>query len=144
MIEDKLQSECHLLTEDTQLSYLLHQNADFIWFILVPHTRLTHFYQLEPTLLRQICHKINSISDFIQGQFGIDRLNVTTVGQEVSQLHIHVAEETSQTSLWPDEAWGRACKKTYGYNEILIIQQQLSAYFKKQAGKAKACLTFNR
>lgn len=144
MIDEKLQNECHLLTEDHHLSYLLHQNAEFLWFILVPHTHLTQFYQLEPKLLRQICHKINRISEFIQAQFAIERLNVTTVGQDVSQLHINVAEHTTRMSIWPEEAWGRSCSKTYACEEITTIQQQLTVHLKNHAKKAKACLTFNR
>jgi len=143
-IDKRLQNECHVLAEDHQLSYLLHHNAEFLWFILVPHTRLTQFYQLEPTLLRHICHKINDVSAFIQARFEIERLNVTTVGQDVSQLHIHLTEQTQKETDWPEEVWGKSCDKTYGSDEISTIQQQLSVYLKKKAVKAKACLTFGR
>ena len=45
-IDERLTADCTVLHEQDGMSFLLHHNADVLWFILLPHTEAIEFYQL--------------------------------------------------------------------------------------------------
>jgi len=130
-LDKRLQADCHVLVETSQLSYLLHKNAEVLWLILVPYSGQTEFYLLEASLQNQVCRQINSVSAFIQSHFAIDKINVATIGNVVSQLHIHVIGRSQNDAYWPDVVWGRAFDKTYRASEVDSIRQQLKDYLQE-------------
>ena len=126
-IDKRFLNDCSVIMEHDGVSYLLHNNAEVLWFILLPHTRQTEFYQLEAALQNHVCTQINQMSVFIQSHFEIDKINVATIGNVVSQLHIHVIGRRRDDVYWPDVVWGKGFDKTYSDEQRLKIGEQLIA-----------------
>ena len=124
-IDGRLLNDCHVLVQTEELSFLLHSNAEVAWFIIVPHTGQTEFYQLDSKLQSRLCEQVNLLSKFIKLQFNSDKINVATIGNVVSQTHIHVIGRRLDDAYWPDVVWGRKYKKSYGSEEVSLIKQQL-------------------
>lgn len=124
-IDHRLLNDCHEITELNGISYLLHRNAEVVWFILVPHTDQTEFYQLTPLLQNQLCSQVNLLSEFIQLHFDIHKINVATIGNIVSQMHIHVIGRRQDDVYWPDVVWGKSFDKTYQAEQVSLISDQL-------------------
>ena len=114
--------------ESDRFSYLLHHNAEVVWFILVPHTEVTELYQLDSGLQLQVYQQINILSDYIHNHFSIDKINVASIGNVVPQLHIHVIGRRRDDVYWPDVVWGKKFKKKRDSTQISLISSQLSAY----------------
>ena len=53
-VDKELLQNCQQVAEADRFSYLLNQNAEVVWFILVPHTNVTELYQLETDLQQQV------------------------------------------------------------------------------------------
>jgi len=124
-IDKRLLQDCFLITESNGVSYLLHRNAEVVWFILVPQCDQTEFYQLASSLQQQLCSQINLLSGFIQSHFDIHKINVATIGNVVSQMHIHVIGRRQDDAYWPDVVWGKAFDKTYSDRQVSFISEQL-------------------
>lgn len=129
-LDQRLLNDCHVIAQPEGLSYLLHNNAEVVWFILVPHTRQTEFYRLEPGLQSRVCTQINHMSGFIQSHFEVDKINVASIGNVVSQLHIHVIGRRRDDAYWPDVVWGKGYQKTYNEQQRLTISRQLISALK--------------
>ena len=129
-LDERLVKDCHLMVETDGLNYLLHSNAEVAWFILVPHTNQTEFYQLDSLLQKQLCEQVNLLSAFVKSQFNSDKINVATIGNVVSQMHIHVIGRRTDDVYWPDVVWGRESEKTYNSEQISLITEQLTSYLK--------------
>jgi diadenosine tetraphosphate (Ap4A) HIT family hydrolase len=127
-VDKELLQNCQQVAEADRFSYLLHQNAEVVWFILVPHTNVTELYQLETDLQQQVYQRINRLSDFIQSHFSIDKINVASIGNVVSQLHIHVIGRRLDDVYWPDVVWGKKFEKKRESTQISLISTQLSTY----------------
>lgn len=127
-IDERLLNDCHVITQSEGVSYLLHSNAEVVWFILVPNTDHTEFYQLEPLLQNQLCAQISLLSDFIKSHFDSHKINVATIGNVVSQLHIHVIGRRLDDAYWPDVVWGRTSEKIYDTKQISLIGDQLISW----------------
>lgn len=130
-IDERLLADCSVLTESAEFSYLLQQNAEVAWFILLPHTRKTEFYQLGASLQNQVCIEINRVSDFILSQFSVDKINVATIGNVVSQMHIHVIGRRMDDAYWPDVVWGKPAGKKYKTSQIDKLRQQFISHLHK-------------
>ena len=116
------------MIETEGLSYLLHSNAEVCWFILVPHTNQTEFFKLGSFMQQQLCEQINLLSEFVKLNFDIDKINVATIGNVVSQMHIHVIGRRRDDIYWPDVVWGRGFDKTYDSTQLSRIREQLISY----------------
>lgn len=131
-LDDRLQKDCVVLFEQDGVSILLHRNAEVKWFILVPHTDLIEFYQLERSLQLKLIDLINMLSTFIQQTWAVDKINVATIGNVVSQMHVHIIGRSINDIYWPDVVWGKPCEKLYEIQQITQVQQQLNEFIQKK------------
>ncbi len=125
VIDKRLLNDCQLITELGGISYLLHKNAEVAWFIMVPHIQQTEFYQLDATLQNQLCTQINLLSEFIKSNFDSHKINVATIGNVVSQMHIHVIGRRNDDVYWPDVVWGKGFAKSYDAKQVSSISERL-------------------
>ncbi len=56
-------------------------------------------------------------------------LNVATLGNVVTQLHIHVVARFKEDATWPGPIWGQVPVKPYTEEEITKISQKLKKEF---------------
>jgi diadenosine tetraphosphate (Ap4A) HIT family hydrolase len=106
-IDERLIADCNVLQEQDDISLLLHNNADVLWFILVPHTDVVEFYQLSIQQQHNLCLQINRVSELISRNFQFDKLNVATIGNVVSQMHVHIIARRTDDPYWPGVVWGQ-------------------------------------
>lgn len=94
--------------KDLKLSKLLLMNdARFPWVILVPrHENVRDLIDLLPAHQRILLHEINRVSTFMKHYFNAEKLNIATIGNIVSQLHVHVVARSSKDAAWPKPVWG--------------------------------------
>ncbi len=130
ILDRRLHSDCHLIAQTDRLSYLLHRNAEVVWFILVPHTDQIEFYQLEASVQNFLCSQINLMSGLIKTHFDAHKINVATIGNVVSQMHIHVIGRREDDAYWPDVVWGKTSEKHYEEKQLSLIKEQLIAFLK--------------
>ncbi len=124
-LDPRLQNDCSLLWQDAGLSVLLHHNAEVLWLILVPHSEHSEFYQLPSAQQQRLLGEINRLSDCLQDEFGSDKINVATIGNVVSQLHIHVIGRRHDDAYWPDVVWGKPVSGTHDAESSAEIRQRL-------------------
>lgn len=109
---------------------LLKDNALFPWFILVPEVEssIIELHQLEPDDYSSVCATIRQVSGFVQEHFNADKINVAAIGNQVSQLHIHVIARHTTDPAWPGVVWSHPEKQAY---EIHAAQEIHQAYVDK-------------
>ena len=130
-LDSRFYNDCSVLLERNEISYLLHRNAEVKWIILVPHTPHTELYQLDAALQSLLLEQINRVSAFIKQTWPIDKINVATIGNVVSQLHMHVIGRTINDAYWPGVVWGRSFDKTYTQLQERDIQHQLQSFLEE-------------
>lgn len=126
-IDDRLVADCSLLQQRDEISFLLHNNADVLWFILVPHTDVVEFYQLTMQQQHNLCAQINRISELIGKHYEFDKLNVATIGNVVSQMHIHIVARRRDDPYWPGVVWGQPVQNRHDTSFIERVRQLLQS-----------------
>ena len=91
---------------------LLHKDANYPWFILVPQrthsntAELTEIYQLDTTDRAQLMRESCLLAEALNSVFQPDKLNLATIGNMVPQLHYHHVVRFEGDPAWPGPVWG--------------------------------------
>lgn len=118
----------------SSLSELLLMNNSFVpWFILVPRVEVVEFYELSDEQQQQLLKEINLLSAFVKKEFGVDKLNVATIGNVVAQMHVHIVGRSEGDFCWPGVVWGEKKIKHYDDEQLhkirQLLYQSLGQYF---------------
>ncbi len=124
-IDERLAADSYRLGGFDDCQLLLSRNALFPWFILVPATRETEFHKLNPAQQAKIQQYINAVAQFIEEYFSTDKINIASIGNIVSQLHIHIIGRKHNDACWPGVAWGATHFSDYKTGDVIIIKNQL-------------------
>lgn len=125
-LDTRLMADTHPLGTFDDCLLLLSKNALFPWFILVPKTQEIEFHKLDVQQQTNIQQHINAIAQFIEGNFPTEKINVASIGNIVSQLHIHIIGRNHNDACWPNVVWGTDQFKAYETDKVTSIRTQLA------------------
>lgn len=132
-LDPRLERDCLVLGSMNISMLLLMNNALVPWLILVPRTSNTEITELSAEEQASLLEEINILSAFIKNNFEIKKLNIASIGNIVSQLHVHVVGRHPSDFCWPGVVWGVQDKKMYTkkqVNEIILaLREQLGDNF---------------
>lgn len=129
-LDQRLANDCERICELANSTLLLMNNALVDWFILVPLCEEIEFTSLPFPQQTAILQEVNLVARFIEHQFSPDKLNIATLGNVVSQLHIHVIGRKKEDPYWPVPVWGQPETRSYTESEIEAIQNAFTEFQK--------------
>ncbi|WP_455376307.1 HIT domain-containing protein [Kaarinaea lacus] len=130
ILNQKLENDCIVLGKIRDSLLLLMNNALVPWFIIVPETTKLEIHLLSNDEQTELYANINALSEFIKQQYKVDKLNVASIGNVVSQMHIHVIGRSHNDYCWPDVVWGRPERVEYTSDQIRAIVDGLKTGLK--------------
>lgn len=127
-LDERLKADCHVICELTESTLLLLNNALVDWFILVPHCEEMELTNLPFQQQTAILSEVNQVARFIQQNGEPDKLNIATLGNVVSQLHIHVIGRKHSDPYWPAPVWGKSPSEPYTEEQVQQIKDRFTAF----------------
>ena len=82
-------------------------------------------FKLETIQQQQLQITINQLAQFVESNFNTDKLNIATIGNVVSQLHVHVIGRYTNDFCWPQPVWGKTQFSEYSAEELQSIKNNL-------------------
>ncbi|ADZ72699.1 HIT domain-containing protein [Polymorphum gilvum] len=101
----------------------LMKDANYPWLLLIPRQPdLIEILDLAPADRLVLMEEIAAAAEALKGATGCDKLNIAALGNQVSQLHVHVIARFQGDAAWPDPVWGREPPAAYadGDRERLV------------------------
>src|SRR5882672_545592 len=93
---------------------LLANDANFPWLILVPRKAgLVELIDLEENEQVQLLGEVAAAATALKSITECDKLNIAALGNQVSQLHVHVIARRHSDAAWPKPVWGVAAPIAY-------------------------------
>lgn len=125
-LDSRLENDT-LFIANLQLSRLLLMNdSNFAWLILVPQKEnLTELTDLDFAEQTQLLKEINLVAEILKKNFPCDKLNIATLGNVVSQLHIHVIARRKDDAAFPKPVWGNSVVKFYEKSEAEKLVEKI-------------------
>lgn len=112
---------------------LLMNDAQYPWFILVPRREaVSELFQLDAADQQQLWGETTAFAEIVKDSFGADKMNVATLGNVVSQLHMHVIARSRDDAAWPAPVWGKHQPKPYTQDQAAAIRARLKTVLTDQ------------
>ena len=127
-LDPRLSDDCHVLGQMDISLLLLLNNALVPWFVLVPRTSVTDLTDLPRSQQTIVLEEINLIAAFIKQSFPVSKLNIASIGNVVSQLHIHVVGRAPTDFCWPNVVWGVSEYRPYDAAQVQSIISNVRDY----------------
>nr|WP_269806811.1 HIT domain-containing protein [Pseudomonas sp. NMI760_13] len=127
-LDSRLQEDSLVLGDLPLCRLLLSKDANYPWFILVPRRAdISEVFELEDTDQQQLWVETTALAEALKDAFAADKMNVATLGNVVSQLHMHVIVRRQGDAAWPAPVWGKVPAIGYTQEQIDGIRQQVRA-----------------
>ena len=125
-LDSRLQQDTLLVGDFPLCRLLLMNDASYPWFILVPRREaVSELFQLDTADQQQLWLETTRLAETLKDAFVADKMNVATLGNVVSQLHMHVIVRRREDQAWPAPVWGRHPARAYEAAEIFAIRERL-------------------
>lgn len=126
ILDEYLNKDCIAIGNFPLCQLLLKNDKKYPWFILVPRRNDTiEVFDLLPDEQHQMWAEVTTFSEILKADFKADKINIGTLGNIVSQLHIHVIARRKDDATWPASVWDKLPAEPYEQNEIEAIKAHL-------------------
>lgn len=124
-LDPRLAADTYRLGHYGDTAVLLSRNAHYPWLILVPATAQTEFHRLAPALQAALMRQAGELARAIESWQAVDKVNIATIGNVVSQLHLHVVGRRRDDPAWPAVVWGHAAFEAYAPERLRALHAHL-------------------
>jgi diadenosine tetraphosphate (Ap4A) HIT family hydrolase len=129
-IHPQLLNDCLVLGRFSLCHFLLVNDANYPWFILVPDREdIREIYQLSEQDQKLLLAESSMLSEKLMQIFEGDKFNIAALGNQVPQLHLHHVVRYRSDPAWPGPIWGKVSARPYSDRELDDMMTKL-----KQAG----------
>ena len=127
-LDERLAKDTLLLSDLPLCRALLMLDARYPWVVLVPRrAALSEVFELTTDDQQQLWREAGQLGQVMKTAFNGDKLNIATLGNVVSQLHVHVVIRHHDDEAWPAPVWGYGRAEPYTPNKQKTMQARLSA-----------------
>lgn len=130
VIDPILKNDTFSVAEIGLCRLLLMNDRRFPWMILVPQrSGVTEIHDLSPLDQTMLTFETVTVSEHLKALTGCRKINVAALGNQVSQLHMHVIARTADDAAWPNPVWGSGPAQPYGPGEAEDFIAKFTAAF---------------
>lgn len=125
-LDPVLVKDTYVLGDFPLCRLLLAKDANYPWFILVPRrVGATELYHLSEKDQFQLIRESSFLAENLADLFGARKMNVATIGNMVSQLHMHHVVRYEKDAAWPKPIWGAAESVPYTDDALKAIKKKV-------------------
>lgn len=125
-LDSRLQQDTLLMGDFPLCRLLLMNDANYPWFILVPRREaVSELFQLDNADQQALWLETTRLAETLKDAFVADKMNVATLGNVVSQLHMHVIVRRREDAAWPAPVWGKHPAQPYEPEQIAAVRERL-------------------
>ena len=119
LLNKRLESDTFFIDDFPLCKFLLMNDSNYPWFLLVPRiNNIKELYELKQKERVQLDFEIVEVSKFINLSFKPKKINIASLGNIVSQFHMHIIGRFVEDPSWPGPVWGAVDFNKYKSNEL--------------------------
>lgn len=129
-LDTRLDQDTWLMGDLPLCRLLLSNDSNYPWFILVPRREgISELFQLDDDDQKLMWSETTTLARVLKELFGAHKMNVATLGNVVSQMHMHVIVRYRTDAAWPAPVWGKLPAKPYVEAQVSDIRSKLKEAF---------------
>ncbi|MEM9277237.1 MAG: HIT domain-containing protein [Pseudomonadota bacterium] len=108
---------------------LLMNDSRWFWLVLVPRIEdAVEWHELHTDQRQDIDFEVANVAAVLKGMSACKKVNIASLGNVVSQLHIHIVARNEDDENWPRPVWGVDGKVPYHEDASDQIIEVLKAH----------------
>ncbi|WAM55019.1 HIT family protein [Vreelandella venusta] len=113
-LDPRLEADTLPLADLPLCRALLMNDARYPWVVLVPRrASVSEVFELSQDEQAQLWRETIALGAAMKEIFHGDKLNIATLGNVVSQLHMHLVVRYTDDACWPAPVWGNGSPDPY-------------------------------
>ncbi len=125
-LNPRLEGDSYFVAELPLSEVRLMKDANYPWLLLIPRqSDLVELIDLSEEDQHQLMREISLASTVLRAVTDCEKLNVGALGNQVSQLHVHVIARFQDDAAWPGPVWGAAPPLDYNADKVDSLIDQL-------------------
>ncbi|MEE4014066.1 HIT family protein [Roseibium sp. FZY0029] len=125
-LNPRLEGDSYFVTDLTLCTVRLLKDANYPWLMLIPRkSDLVEIIDLDEPDQMQLMREIALASQVLRDVSDCEKLNVGALGNQVSQLHVHVIGRFREDAAWPGPVWGAAPAQPYSHDKAEAVIEKL-------------------
>lgn len=127
-LDARLAQDAHVIGDFPLCRLLLSNDANYPWFILVPRRPdITEVFHLNDADRQVLWNETDTLAKLLHQGYGADKINIATLGNVVSQLHMHVIVRYRTDAAWPAPVWGKLPAVPYTEEQLAAVRDTLAS-----------------
>lgn len=127
-LDERLAADTFPIADLPLSRVLLMNDARYPWVILVPrHASISEVFELSADDQQQLWCEASQLGEAMKTALGGDKVNIASLGNVVSQLHVHVVLRRHNDATWPAPVWGNGSLEPYDLDGQAQLRDQLLA-----------------
>lgn len=113
-INPRLEGDSVYLADLELCAVRLMKDANYPWLLMVPRRAdLIEIIDLDQADRTLLMNEICAVSAALKTATDSEKLNVGALGNQVSQLHVHIIARFRDDAAWPNPVWGAVAPIAY-------------------------------
>ena len=140
-LDKRIEGDSHLAATHKRIQIRLADDTRYFWVILVPAITCNHnttfvseIHDLSAPMAADLWSLSSHISKWLQAHTKADTINIATLGNVVSQLHLHVVARHQFDPAWPAPIWGHGVMEPLKTSERELRLASLQDWCKQASG----------
>lgn len=128
-LDPRLQNDTFHLGDLPLCRLLLSNDSQYPWFILVPRVvGVSEVFDLSAADQQALWNESSWLGEVVKAAFAARKVNIASLGNVVSQLHMHVIARFAEDPAWPGPVWGKLPARPYTPGEVEQLRDRLRAH----------------
>lgn len=128
-LDNRLDHSSLFIAERDEFQIRLVNDKRYIWLLMIPMLAdIRELDDLAPKSQLALITYASQLSSQLKSSFQADKMNIATIGNIVSQFHLHIIARHTTDEAWPDPVWGRGTAIPYDEDEAQLLIVKLQTY----------------
>lgn len=125
-LDERLEADTIFVADLSISRLLLFNDNKFPWVVLVPRrNNLVELNDLTVVEYRALQQEIYDLTGKLKTLFNADKMNIATLGNVVSQLHVHIIARYHNDCCWPGPVWGNFDKEEISKDRLADLVDRI-------------------
>ena len=108
VLDHRIEADSLLAGRHAKFQIRLVDDERFFWVLLIPECEgIVELHDLDPKTNADLMQLAAALGAALQHATGAKKINTATIGNVVSQFHLHVIARHTRDEHWPAPVWGR-------------------------------------
>ncbi len=120
-LDQRLEDNSFLIDIFEDIQIRVFNDSRYFWYILVPTiSELKDWHDLPFKVEKNLLIYTRKLSQFLSQTQNADKINIASIGNIVSQFHLHVIARHKDDAKWPHPVWGDPIIAALSQNDLEI------------------------